>query len=467
MADDRPAGGEMDPAMRMLLKMGYKPGSGLGKNEEGRVDPIEVKVRAKNVGLGFSSASPVDAAVRNGAKSDESDLSDSEMLTLKKKRVKKRVVEESDGDSEQGEPMKIIDMTGGHFQRPMIHDERSILLMSKLQQAAEAVNEGRREQQRVREAKSHVKLLEHQIEECLSKLKVLEGDLAVLESACSMVERSRMTLSIHPFLELLEKASQDQTVLYFVLSRYFDQAAPSVEDFTLLSTVASPSTVQKLLYHYWWQRVKFSLSGRPLEFIVDQLEPWMPLLPQSLKRQILTDHVYPFCDNLVGISPAFEHILKWCDPQDEVIAVIRRSIQRELQSLFADRQYRQAYNVFIHWQEKFPESTRTAMALHTICPLLRREMSMIIVNPQNQETARLEIILPFIQILPPPIANHLFQDSGLARRLMECVGQWIHTATPDYSQIADFLMTWRHLFPQVSFHSVFVHVNRCLDELFG
>ena len=92
---------------------------------------------------------------------------------------------------------------------------------------------------------------------------------------------------------------------------------------------------------------------------------------------------------------------------------------------------------------------------------------MIIVNPQNQETARLEIILPFIQILPPPIANHLFQDSGLARRLMECVGQWIHTATPDYSQIADFLMTWRHLFPQVSFHSVFVHVNRCLDELFG
>lgn len=42
----------------MLLKMGYVPGTGLGKQGEGIVNPIEVQLRARNTGLGFQDELP-------------------------------------------------------------------------------------------------------------------------------------------------------------------------------------------------------------------------------------------------------------------------------------------------------------------------------------------------------------------------------------------------------------------------
>ena len=68
--------------MKMLLKMGYQRGSGLGKEGEGIVNPIEVKLRARNTGLGFDGEDALtpplveEVSVREGRNSPRSNRPD-------------------------------------------------------------------------------------------------------------------------------------------------------------------------------------------------------------------------------------------------------------------------------------------------------------------------------------------------------------------------------------------------------
>ncbi|XP_061118595.1 angiogenic factor with G patch and FHA domains 1 isoform X3 [Conger conger] len=74
--DDAPASVHVEisdgnKGRKMLEKMGWKKGEGLGKDGAGRKDPIQLKIRKSHAGLGTAAAVSVDHAVLNRSKNQE------------------------------------------------------------------------------------------------------------------------------------------------------------------------------------------------------------------------------------------------------------------------------------------------------------------------------------------------------------------------------------------------------------
>ncbi|KAH8155580.1 uncharacterized protein LAJ45_00590 [Morchella importuna] len=106
--DAAPAVNPNSFAARMMAKMGYQPGQGLGKSGEGILNPIEVKLRPQGAGIGaireMTPAARAEAKRARRLRGEE--VSDSEEEARKKKERKQRT-SGSTGNTPSGTPLRV------------------------------------------------------------------------------------------------------------------------------------------------------------------------------------------------------------------------------------------------------------------------------------------------------------------------------------------------------------------------
>lgn len=106
--DAAPAVNPNSFAARMMAKMGYQPGQGLGKSGEGILNPIEVKLRPQGAGIGaireMTPAARAEAKRARRLRGEE--VSDSEEEARKKKE-RKQQTPRSTGNTPSGTPLRV------------------------------------------------------------------------------------------------------------------------------------------------------------------------------------------------------------------------------------------------------------------------------------------------------------------------------------------------------------------------
>lgn len=134
------------------MKMGWKPGSGLGTSQSGIVEPIQVQIRQKGIGVGLGppTVTSITQEERSGLPRSGSSTDPEQSSVRKKKKYKsvKEIVIKSSGPPKA--PEKVVDFTGNASQSKYVPEllynialivdklEQNITVHSKAVKAAES-----------------------------------------------------------------------------------------------------------------------------------------------------------------------------------------------------------------------------------------------------------------------------------------------------------------------------------------
>ena len=429
-----------DPAMRMLLKMGYKPGFGLGKREEGITAPIQVEVRAKNTGIGF---------VEGVEKSKEPAVGDSPFV-LKSKKKKRE-------PREKPEPNRETGFNDASDREKRINDERKNRLQCELSRM-------HRMKARHKELRATLKLLEHQINEAKLQISDLDTSIEIMKSAVSMRSRVNTAVSLSALLPMIVKLS-DFDLQLSLLKLYADQQSVcklSVEDYQELTGTRkfTQNQLATVFILFVLNRIDtVNLSASDLFWIFGD---WMVILSDQMVAFLLEEYISKKLDTL-------DHRLllytKRLSQNSTLFDKLKSLLALQFKELVKGREYKAAYDLYLKWISAFPEDLHIQVALSTIYPWLRRELSLIRIDPGNQDTRGLTVTVPFLKILPNVMAGHVFIESGLGKQLVHIMTTWLQSHDCDPHEVADFLEAWRGLIPiGISFKPIYKAVNQFLDS---
>ncbi|KAL5726898.1 hypothetical protein ACHQM5_000143 [Ranunculus cassubicifolius] len=485
--------------MKMMEKMGYR-GGGLGKNEQGIVDPIVAELRPKNEGLGFSSGKKVknvgvivkkreDVPALVPQRKERQWVDREERRRVRVKEFVRREEEERRSVVE-----KVIDMRG-----PQEEEERNCKPMPELRYNINMYvdlteHDLRKLERELWTQKQNVASYSNERYKLKKNADMQRRQLDIMQNTVDVVERIRQenslgTLTIeslfHAFVDLKSRYAEEYKLCKLsciassfalpLLNNMFQGWDPLQDLSRELKVImyamknlleedsdylSSSATYTQLLMEVVYPAVrKFGTNvwnPQDPEPMLKFLEQWEGLLSPSFHTTILENVVMPKLSQAVeSWEPLKESVLihVWVHPWlpslgeklESLYEPIRLKLGNALRAWHPSDRF--AYDILSPWKNVFSRSSWENIVVRYIIPKLEKVLHELQVNPPNEKADQISLVTSWASEIP---THHMVRmlEKIFFPKLLQVLYHWL-CRNPNVEEVRQWFMGWTALLPHV------------------
>lgn len=505
---------------KLLMKMGFKMGSGLGKEGTGRIEPIEVSLRGKGSGLGFNDDLQEEKS-ENNTESPKYQMA--EASKIKKKSWKKKnepAFNEADLKVQQKRVDVIYDMTGPSTRIIRNLDEFSSTEMSECGNFPELfynvqLLESRFEMQKltvekeIKDLKQEIMIAEASIQELDAENEVMEKKMRVIvEIMMQMKKVEKMTSNLDYVFDMFALIKEkylrdfiDLDVAYYIysivekqfkklwsgwnISESFDLGLDLVKKAIELLNISKnkkmKSPYESLIEDYWFPPVRSWIHNewrvKEPSILISFLEVWNDFISDYCKEELIDNMIIPRIERkLDDWSPKTDSVpvQTWIQPWlllirsdklQEAFKIIRTKFTLALSDWHPVDD--SALHVIMPWKEVFSDQEFDKLIDRGIIPRLVDCLATDLhFDPSNQNLEPLKWISIWEGIISTHQLIRVFEE-GFFPSWLKCFHTWLTDEDVNYCEIVDWYLEWKKILPLqiVSSSEIKFQLEKALDMM--
>ncbi|XP_050364777.1 septin and tuftelin-interacting protein 1 homolog 1-like [Argentina anserina] len=433
--------------MQMMKNMGYK-GGGLGKNEQGMINPIQPKSRPKNLGMGFHGYNETKTNLPNSQQQEEEPIQDESPT-------------KHDGDSP---PMPT-------WKKNVINKQQKDFCL------AEFLAQKMEQEQRVEAVETSENLNDEGLSAVLKRLDEANvlGELTLESLAEGFADMRRRCTDDCKLLNLSRIVLTFTKPLFNEMFQGWDPLRNPRFGFDIVSTwkglLPEECCYTQLVKEVVLSEVRIaglnSWQAEDPEPMLEFLEAWKELLPTCVVHDILDMVVLPelkFAVQLWEPNLGTVPIHLWVHPWLPLLFELGDKYQLEMSELFGIMRLKlcnfltpwhprdgSGYNIVSPWKYVFDSCTWELIMSRYVVPKLEIVLlDEFEVNPVNQKLDQFNWVLRWASAIPMHLMVNVMVK-GFFPKWIEGLHFWLET-NPNFENVANWYRGWKELIPK-EFHA--------------